>query len=356
MKINSISMCFVVLVRCLFGKDIYGEDLKQEVLSNAKKKEYDTSLIYSLFFTRNQITIFEKRLFQITTWLFVLEFLFFFINTLIHPVVLFMLFLCLFLWYPFCLFPFALRIPRLIFIFAVWISAFWFGVFSFYLSIIPSIFGFGEIIFDRRMLMGSKLFYQFFDLSFDKLWIVFIVLMIPLAILTLVSYRRILFVPIFILILTASFWYFLEFADKIYQSGLYASVKLDDIKSYQKKIKRFEDTAFKRKTFAVTVKPTEIYYYDKLYNKENKCVRDFFVNETIGRGYKNDYTPSIGMLYCDFVSKMSQNPDKIDVPKSKTVNSRKRIAEEIIQRRSAGKFCTSYYDHIVKKAREECNK
>lgn len=168
-------------------------------------------------------------------------------------------------WYPFYIAPFIFRVQRIFFILSVWLGAFWFGVFSFYLSIIASIFGFNEIIFDRRILMGSKLFYQFFDLSFDKLWIVFIVLMIPLAILTLVSYRRILFVPIFILILTASFWHFYEALDNSYQSHLTDfsydrlgnKVKLGDIKGYQRKIKdigdylHYKETSIKTTAFAI---------------------------------------------------------------------------------------------------------
>lgn len=360
MKVNTFSAFFKSLKDCLLGKDFYDSN-KQEMLSKIRADGYSVAVIHS-FLSKNKITTFEKRLFQITTWLLVLAFfpLFTSFISLIYPLMpYFVLFM---LWYPLYLLPFTLRVQRLFFIFAVWLCAFWFEIFSFYLSIIPSIFGFNEIIFDKRILMGSELFYQFFDLSFDKLWIVFIALMIPLTILTLVSYRRISFALIFVLITTAVFWYFQEFSDKLYRHStlreysydyLDNKVKLGDIKGYQRKIKHLELGENQGYDAIKRIQPTEIYYYNKLYNKENKCVRDFFVNETNGRGYKNNFIPSIGMAYCDLISSVPWNPLLL---KSKAVNARKRQAENMMQQRSGGEFCISYYDYVIKKAKRECSK
>lgn len=372
------------LIKALLGKEAIDERDKEEVLyKTGYSKEAELMIQIG---SRNKITIFEKRLFQITTWLFVLGFFFFLTRNFI--VVMFYFALFLGLWYPLYVFPFTLRVQRIFFIFTVWLCAFWFGVFSFYLSIISSIFGFNEIIFDRRTLMGSELFYRFFDLPLDALWVVFIVLMIPLTILTLVTYRRISFALVFILITTAVFWYSYETIDGLPDQSelsnysydrLGNKVKLGDIKGYQRKLKYISDhLTYKEDFISSVIKPTEIYYYNKLYNKESKCVRDFFVNETKSK-YKNsfineiigrddkEFIRSIGMEYCSFVSKyVWRNADKIDVPNSKTISKivantkmadyKKLRVEEIVQRRSAGKLCISYYDYIIKKARQECGK
>lgn len=79
-KILSISRFFITLIRCLLGKDVYGEDLRQRLVRVAEQEGYDSTLMYSLFFTKNKITNFEKRLFQITTWLFILTFFSFWQN------------------------------------------------------------------------------------------------------------------------------------------------------------------------------------------------------------------------------------------------------------------------------------
>lgn len=371
--IKMICEFFTLLIKCLLGKEFY-DSYKQEILFGIKNNNgnygVNIAMLHSCF-TKNQITKFEKRLFQITTWLLVLAFFPLFVSlfTLVYPLMLYIFFYMF--WFYLYLLPFTLRIQRLFFIFAVWLFAFWFGVFSFYLSIIPSIFGFDEIIFDRRIFMGSELFYRFFDLPFDVLWFVFIALMIPLAILTLVSYRRISFALFFVLMATAAFWYLQEFGDKIYRHSYLSEysydyfgnkVKLGDIKGYQRKLKHLVsdklDTT-QRKNAINFIQSTEIYYYNKLYNKENKCVRDFFVKKTLGE-YKPDsffptrvsFFPSIGMKYCDLVS----NVPKLPLSTSKAVDAKKRQAENMIQKKSPTEFCTSYYDYVVKKAREECNK
>lgn len=69
------SRFFVTLIRCLLGKDIYGEEIRQRLMRVVEQVGVsDVAATYSIVFTKNQITVFEKRLFQITTWLFVLGF------------------------------------------------------------------------------------------------------------------------------------------------------------------------------------------------------------------------------------------------------------------------------------------